>query len=664
MRTADSLRLLATALLLVALPGWAKEKPQPAPQWALDAAKVPTPALAQDSAAVILSDDYLITVDTQNHAVEREREAIRILKPQGRGYTHCAVSYDTDERLNLFHSWTIAADGRQFQAMDADFTDRGAYDNQDLQFTERIRRVTPPGSDPGSVVVCETEVQLRPYMHEEEWQIQSSIPFVSESLELALPPGGQFAQSWRRYAPVQPTETGPNHLRWEIHNMPALDLENMHAIPAWSALAARMSVKWGDAAVQGPDAQWRALGQWEQQLEEHRTDPTPEVAAKARELTAGAPDLYTRLARITTYIQKNIRYFLIDKGIGGWQAHYAGDIFRNGYGDCKDKTTLLIAMLRAIDVPAYYFHVDSRRGVIDPDAPSLIGNHMITAIELPVGESDPRLLARVKTPEGKNLLIFDPTDEVTPIGLIRAELQGAWGNISDGSASRVLHMPVLPPESEGLERTGSFTLAADGSISGNLLEQFTGDDATTERWFLKGNDSRGVHDRLAEGLDRELPGVAFQDFEFSHQSDLDHPLALSMHLTAPAYARPTGPLLLLRPRVIGSHNHFVPDVMEGKDRPWPIELGHPGRWRDSFDIALPSGYAVDELPDPIILDVGFASYHASVSARNDDSGASLHYETEYVQRDVEIPPAKAPDLRRLLSAILTAENASAVLKKQ
>ena len=47
---------------------------------------------------------------------------------------------------------------------------------------------------------------------------------------------------------------------------------------------------------------------------------------------------------------------------------------------------------------------------------------MITAIELPDGENDPRLMARVKAASGKTLLIFDPTDEETPVGLIRSEI--------------------------------------------------------------------------------------------------------------------------------------------------------------------------------------------------------------------------------------------------
>jgi hypothetical protein len=336
-----------------ALPAVAKDKPQPAPDWAVTASKTPTSANVKDASAEVLFDEHLITVDEHNRAVERERFAVRILKPQGRGYSHCKIGYDVDEKLNYFRSWTFTPDGRQLEAMESNFIDRGAYSGAVLQFTERIRVVDPPASDPGSVVVCETEEQLRPYMSEEAWQIQSSIPVVSEALELALPPGGHHAESWGKFTPVKPVEVTSNHLRWEIKDMPALNLENIHATPSWGALAARMSVKWGDDAVNGADNQWRALGLWEAHLEEHRTDPNPEITAKAQELIAGAPDLYTRLSCITVFIQKNIRYFIVELGIGGWQAHYAADVYRNKYGDSKDKATILISMLQAIGVRAY-----------------------------------------------------------------------------------------------------------------------------------------------------------------------------------------------------------------------------------------------------------------------------------------------------------------------
>jgi hypothetical protein len=651
------------ALMALALPAWASSpwgKSEPAPDWAVEAAKTPTPASVGDAPAVILFDEYLVTVDAQNRAVERERYAVRILKPQGRGYAHCMEYYNEDRKLRSFHAWTIAADGKQFPAKEENFADYGDTDDPVMQSTVRYRVVNPPGDDPGAVVSCETEVQLEPYIHEEDWFVQNSVPVVHEALELALPSGGHYAEAWRGMTAVRPTEGDGNHLRWEIRDEPALDLERLRSTPPWMALASRVSVKWGDLAVKGTEQQWQALGVWEGGLQTHRFDPTPEITAKAQELTAGAPDFYTKLERITDYIQKNIRYFIVMKGIGGMQAHYAADIYRNKYGDCKDKTTLLISMLAAIGVKAHYFHVHSERGVIAPEIPSLIGDHMITAIELPAGETDKKLEARVKTAGGGALLIFDPTDEWTPVGLIREELQGGYGLLADADKSEILRMPVMPAETGGLVREGQFTLAADGGLSGELSEQRTGDDATHERAFLKRSDAKEVRESLERRLGGDLPGIAFRDYGFSREAELDKPLDLTVKLTSTNYAHTAGALLLVRPRIAGSHAHLVPDVMEGRMRLYPIVLGNPGVWRDSFDVALPAGYKLDDAPDPVNLDVGFASYRSSVTAK----GNALHYEAEYVVRDVEIPPSKAGDFRKLEQAIMASEKSAAVLKKE
>ena len=88
---------------------------------------------------------------------------------------------------------------------------------------------------------------------------------------------------------------------------------------------ARMSVQWGDAAVEGIDNQWRAIGKWVTSLEANRPDPSPEITAKAQQLVAGAPDFYTKVSRITEFIQKNIRYFVVIRGIGGLQANPAAE---------------------------------------------------------------------------------------------------------------------------------------------------------------------------------------------------------------------------------------------------------------------------------------------------------------------------------------------------
>ncbi len=652
-------RLLMAAFLLCAgMPGKAGifGKNQPVPQWGMDAYKTKVPDYAKDAAAVVLYDEDVETVDAQGRGVERKRVATRILKPQGRGDGECGVAYDIDEKINYFRAWTIASDEKQYQAQDTDFIEAGDTGVPIMLSTYKVRVAHPPAVDVGATVICESEELLKPFIRETDWRIQRSIPVVDQALEVDLPAGRSHSQAWHNFKPVQPIEVAPNHWRWELKDVPALTLRDIPSRPEWAALAGRMDVQWGDAAVDGTENQWRAIGEWMTALEANRPDPSPEITAQTQSLIAGAPDFYSKLSRITDYIQKNIRYFIVERGIGGLQANHAADIYRNKYGDCKDKTTLLISMLQVAGIHAYYVAVDHRRGVVDPDDPSLLGDHMITAIEVPDDVKDPRLMAIVKGKDGKRYLIFDPTNERTPVGNLPNYLQGSYGTLAAGASSQVIALPVLPPDSNGTERKGEFTLDPSGTLTGSVDTSHSGPEGADLRMMLKYTDEKERREYWETSIARDVPGVVLNSFQFIQPASLDKPLEFHYKLTAGQYAHTAGPLLLVRPRVVGS------DVLPFDDKPRtvPIDLNATGRWHDSFDITLPAGYVVDETPDPINVDVDFATYHSTVTAKDN----KLHYERDYEVRQVQIPADKAVAFRKLESAILTDEKGTAVLKRQ
>ncbi len=648
---------IAAVLLVASAPASAGifSHTQPVPDWALQAYKTHTPDYAKDASAVVLYDEYVETIDGNGRAVERHRKVTRILKPQGRKQG-CTISYDVDEKINYFRAWTIAADEKQYAAQDTDFAEVGATDVPIMLFTEKTRVALPPAIDVGATLVCESEETLPVYVHETVWEIQRNVPVVFQALEVDLLAAGTHSQAWHSFKSVPAVEVAPNHWRWELKDTPALDLRDIPSRPEWDALAARMSVQWGDAAVDGTDNEWKAIGQWVTTLEADRPTPSPEITSYTQTLIAGAPDFYAKLSRITASIQKNIRYFIVVRGIGGWQANRAGDIFRNRYGDCKDKTTLLIAMLRVAGINGYYVPVDDRRGVVDPEDPSMYGNHMITAIEIPADVNDPRLLAVVKAHDGKRYLIFDPTNERTPVGNLPSYLQGSYGTLAAGASSQIIALPVLPPDANGTERKGEFTLASDGTLSGLVDTMHSGPEGADMRMLLKYSDEKERRESLETEISHDVPGVVLDSFQFVQPSDLDKPMEVHYKLTASQYAHQAGTLLLVRPRVVGSHAQAFND----KPRTVPIDLTATGHWRDSFDIKLPPGYVVDETPDPISLDLDFASYHSTITAKGDQ----LHYEREYVVRQVELPANRASDFRKLQGAILMDEKGTAVLKKQ
>jgi 1-acyl-sn-glycerol-3-phosphate acyltransferase len=648
----------AAFLLVAAVPLHADwfGKDKQIPDWGLEAAKTKTPDYAKDASAVILYDEHLETVDGKGRAIERRRKAVRILKPQGRDEGICAVIYDVDEKINHFYAWTIAADEKQYPAKDTDFFEGGHTDDQITLFTEKMRVARPPAIDVGATVVCESEELLAPYDRENIWQFQTDLPAVFQALEIDLPAGRAHTESWHGYAPVKPVEVAPNHWRWEVKEVPALILRDIPSRPDTAALVARMSVQWGDAAVDGKDNQWRAIGQWVTTLEADRPAPSPEITSQVQTLIAGAPDFYSKLSRITAFIQKNIRYFIVIRGIGGLQANHASDIYRNKYGDCKDKTTLLISMLQVAGIHAFYVPVDDRRGIVDPDFPSMMGDHMITAIEIPADVQDPRLQAVVKAKDGKRYLIFDPTNERTPVGNLPSYEQGSYATLAAGASSQIIALPILPPDANPNERKGSFTLAPDGTLTGSVDLIRSGSGGGELRNILKMADEKERREGFETAVARDVPGAVLDSLKFVQPSELDKPIEVHYKLTAARYAHQAGTLLLIRPRVVGT------DVIPFNDKPRtvPIDLTATGRWSDSFDIALPAGYSVDETPDPVDIDLDFASYHSSFTTK----GNLLHYQREYVVRKVELPSSQAASFRHLEGVILADEKGNAILKKQ
>src|SRR5690349_12678225 len=95
---------------------------------------------------------------------------------------------------------------------------------------------------------------------------------------------------------------------------------------------------------------------------------------------------------LASFVQREIRYVAVEVGIGGYEPHHAQATFKNRYGDCKDKVTLLSTMLSDIGVESYYVLINTSRGVVMPEFPSpRFFNHAIVAIRIP-GEAQPDVL--------------------------------------------------------------------------------------------------------------------------------------------------------------------------------------------------------------------------------------------------------------------------------
>ena len=644
------------AIALFALPAEAAPK-QSVPDWVREAAAKTLPPYTPETTAVVLLDDTTYSVEPNGQATEHYRRVVKILRPAGRDEGIVTVPFDKDSKVLSLHVWSIGPDGHEYAVDDKEIVEFGYPNEGSLYEDLKYKALKAPGRDPGGIVAYEYEQRERPYLNEKTWFFQENIPHVSESFTLELPPGYTYGTVWAHHNSTQASDLEHQRWRWEMKDTPGIDLDHVLMRPSELALAGRMTIHYGaPGAADATKGSWQEVGEWYQGLSKDRLVSTPEIAAKANELTAGKVDFYDKTEAIAEFVQKQVRYFVVEMGIGGNQPHFVADIFRNRYGDCKDKATLVSAMLSSVGIHSALMMVDHRRGVVDPDAPSTVGDHMIAAIEIPKGYDSPRLRSVITAKTGRRYLIFDPTWEKTAFGQLEHELQGGYGVLLEGADSQVVQLPVLAPELNTIRRTASFHLQPDGTLKGTVTEKRFGDVSESSRDLYTMGDAKEQREYLDHVLGQDFTTFQVSDVKVENADELNKDLTTTYTLAADRFGKNMGSLLMVRPRVLGSEYLET----DRKPRTVPINLRQTMQITDDYDIELPPGYSVDEIPDPIKLDMGFAAYQSTSLVKDN----VLHYSRTYTVRAVTLPAEKYSDLQKLASVIAADEQSRAVLKKQ
>jgi Domain of Unknown Function with PDB structure (DUF3857)/Transglutaminase-like superfamily len=630
-----------------------------APEWVRTAMSEKLPDYPKDTDAVVLLEDEQITVKNNGDVEEHYRSVIKLLRPEAvREYDNIEVGFNSESKISSMKGWTFTPSGQEIDLNEkdaAEFTDVSYEVFSDF----RTKEFRFPQVAAGSVVAIEFVRKRRPNVYDDDWSFQQLIPVHDSRYSIEMPVGWEFTTMWANHAEQKPQITGSNGFVWEVTDVPAVEKEPF--MPPWSVVGGRMLVKFfpRDPSVRSrTTGSWQEIGLWTSELFASRRVSTPEIQAKVAELTAGKTSTVDKIQALAGYVQHQIRYAAIEVGLGGLQPHAAGDVLSHGYGDCKDKATLLNTMLDDIGVQSYGVLIDSERGLTRPQFPAQDFNHVIVAIRIPDDVPDGGLFGMIKDPKLGRILIFDPTDEFVPLGYVPSFEQGSYALVVSSSGGELVQVPVLPPATNRLMRTAKLTLSPTGNLSGEFDEYRWGGPAQEERaMFLETDPAKRV--KLFEAfLGSFLDNFTLTQASIGNLEQYDQDFTLTYHVDVSGYAKTAGDLLILRPRVVGQKRDGA-GLFTGKERKYPVEFEEETRQDDDFEITLPTGYVVDELPAPVKVDCPYGSYQSHVEVK----GNTLVYKRTYEINDIQVPAAKLAEARQFFEEIAGDENSSAILRR-
>ncbi|MEE2755135.1 MAG: DUF3857 domain-containing protein [Myxococcota bacterium] len=235
-----------------------------------------------------------------------------------------------------------------------------------------------------------------------------------------------------------------------------------------------------------------------------RAKPTPELVKLARSQIRPSMPAIERIEALYQLVAGRIRYVGLEYGIHSFQPAYASDTLNRGYGDCKDKAVLLLALLEAIGIDGRFVLVRTRSsGPLGLEPASLsVFDHAIIYIPS---------LGRFMDP---TVADFDPWTLPT-------EDQGATALII--GSEKLTRIPFMDPD----QQHEAWTLELrwnNGLADGTVKLATRGQPATELRRALLQPTQQTQN--INQWLNRLLPNHLFKQYQFGGVEPVSDPVTI------------------------------------------------------------------------------------------------------------------------------------------
>ncbi|MGH9487643.1 MAG: DUF3857 domain-containing protein [Terriglobales bacterium] len=573
-------------------------------------------AALENGPLVVLSDTNVTNIFPSGNVGSYEQQIYRVNNDSGAQELNVyPVTYDpATQEVHFLSAHVVHADGSTADAPEADDQAISQSVGYETFYDVRNKYVVMPAMRSGDFV----EIAYR------------ILPTTLESLYGDYFGGlDQFGSSaptlFQQYVVISPTEKplyshavrfSGEHSQTSIHG---------ETIYRWSARSLAAQIGEPNST---PDIErqpyvevsafrtWDQFGAWYRHLIRNTFVMNAQMAQTVDQLIQGKTTEAAKVDAIYRWVIQNTHYVALEFGIHGYRPYPVTQVFQRRYGDCKDKASLLIAMLHQAGVQAQFVLVRIRDlGLVDPAVPTVADfDHAIVYVpdlhlyldgtaeyngtrDLPAGDQRAFVL---RIPIANDLAGVDPVQGQA----LAASLP------SSGSAAAPL-APQVTPEEAPTANVSARDLNGQLDAQGNLHFQMDlvliGGNAPMYRAAME------IPDRQAGALQAmlhdRLPGINVESATVTNEHQWNKPLEINFEGTIPGFATVNGKTLLV-PRQIVPRS-WLPRMASLSQRSTDVLSGPPQILIEQMHLALPAGYRVQGLPAASDLHPPFAGFQAS-----------------------------------------------------
>ena len=542
-----------------------------------------------------------------------------------------------NEKLDMDYVRVRKADGTVVNAAVSDIQDLTASVAREAPIYTDLRQkhVTVPGLRPGDVLEYHMVWNIQtPLAQNQFWLehyfVKKNLIVLDDQLTVNIPAASKVKlKTEPGLEPTVKEESDRRIYLWKHSNLKPTSEEEE-----------KEKEQTGEDEEQGEDAEefhpdvqlttfqsWDEVGQWYANLQKDRILPDEKIKVKAEEVIRGLQSEKDKVRALYEYVAKNFRYVSLSLGQGRYQPHPAAAVMVNQYGDCKDKHTLLAAMLASTGMRAYPVLMNSSRK-LDDDIPSPGQfDHVISAI-----------------PIGNETLWADTTAEIAPAGLLSPALRNKKAlMIPTAGPARLETTPAEPPFLFTEIVTIEGTVDELGKISAHTRMVLRGDSEMYMRIIFRRTPRSKWKDlgpvlSVVGGLPGEITDIKTTDV-----ADLAKPFEIEFNVSRNDFldwaSRKLKIELPFPPMNMSLQTHRKANSTK------PIEIGPQVDISYRLKLTLPSKYKA-RLPVPLKVTRDYGEYVADYKLE----GQTLTGVRSLRLRQRELPAERLQDYRAFAAA--------------
>ncbi len=340
----------------------------------------PTQEDHPDATAVFLLNYGSMEMSDDGTQVYKHIVRCKILNERGYYLAKKSIGYrENYSRIKILYANTIKPDGTAVPLKEEDIIDSAAYSQYEEYTDIKEKKFTMPAIEPNCIVEYAYEVQhTRPFLLHDyytRFALQEFFPVKERVMEIILPANRNLHIAYFK-TDIKPTiEESDGKVKYTFTNRDSVEIIPEPNMPGPTDKDVFPQVHCWTLSC------WDVISKWYAGLVKEQMQSDEALVDFTRKLVAGKTKDEEKIRAIFDFVARKIRYMAVEIGPHTMKPHPARDVFKKKYGDCKDKTTLLLTMLKTAGIEGRLALVPKDPDTLDEDAPSMsYFNHVIAAV--------------------------------------------------------------------------------------------------------------------------------------------------------------------------------------------------------------------------------------------------------------------------------------------